>query len=72
MARYLYFKLLFAFKYNFNGGQFCREKSKFGFFNNLQIILNRVKKSQNLQLLNIWDGKLIKNEMFIIETINNI
>ena len=37
-----------------------------GYFNNLQAILNRVKKLQKLtklETLNIWDGKLIKNEI---------
>ena len=57
--------MLFALKYNFNGGQICKEISKFGYFNSLHIILNRVKKLQNLQKLNICDGKLITNEMLI-------
>ena len=62
MNQFLKFKLLSAIKLNFNGGQFCREMSNFGNFNNLRIILKRVKKLQKLQKLNIWDGKLIKNE----------
>ena len=36
------FEMLLASKYNLNGGEFHREISKFGFFNNLQIILNIV------------------------------
>ena len=32
---------------------------------NLQIILKRVEKLQNLQKLNICDGNVIKNEMLI-------
>ena len=35
------FKKLFALK-NFNGGQFYREKSKFGYYINLQIMLKVV------------------------------
>ena len=46
----------------FIGGSICKELSKFGYFNKLLLILNRVKKVQNL---NICDGKLIKNEMLI-------
>ena len=44
MARFIKFKILFAVKLNFNGGQSFRDISNFGYFNNLQIMLKRVKK----------------------------
>ena len=37
----------------------------FGYFNNMQIILKKVKKLQKLQKWNICDGKWTKNEMLI-------
>ena len=39
MAQSLKFKMLFAFKWNLNGGPFYWKTSKFGHFKNLQIIL---------------------------------
>ena len=47
LAQFFIFKLLFALKLNFNGGQFWN--IKFSYFNNLKIILKRVKKLQKLQ-----------------------
>ena len=43
MAQFLKFKVLFAVRLYLNGGQFCTEISNFGYFDNLQIILKRVK-----------------------------
>ena len=38
MAQFSQFKILFALKFNLNGGHFQRDISKFGYFKNLQII----------------------------------
>ena len=37
MAQFFKFKLVFALKLNFIGGQFCREMSNFGYFNSSKI-----------------------------------
>ena len=61
MVQFKKFKLIFAPKPNYNGAQFCSEISKFGYFNNLQIILNRVKnysyKSWTFIMVNLFKIK---------------
>ena len=42
-----------------------REKSNFGYINKWKIILKRVWNYKKMQNLNIFDGKLMKNEMTI-------
>ena len=48
-------------KLNFNMGQFCRELSNFGYFNNLQIILKSVKDYKSCKSCTF----VIENEMII-------
>ena len=48
MAR---FQILFALKYNLFGGQFYREISQFGYFNNLWITLKKLEWILNLRIL---------------------
>ena len=43
----------------------CREMSKFGHFNNLQIHKSLKKRVKKLQKLSMSNGKLIKNEMLL-------
>ena len=45
MDQFSKFKMLFTLKLNLNVGQFYREISKFGYFNNFQTILKIVEKS---------------------------
>ena len=46
MAHFSKFKIIFALKENINGGQFYSEQLKYGYFNNLQIMLAIIRKSQ--------------------------
>ena len=55
MAQLSQFKILFALKFNLNGGHFQRDISKFGYFKNLQIIF----KIFFFQKLSICGRKLI-------------
>ena len=47
------------------GDQLFIEILKFGYINNFQIIVKRVKKLQNLRKINICNGKLIKNYIIV-------
>ena len=62
MAWFSKFELLFALKQIINGGQMNREISKYGYINNLQIIIKIVKFAA-IKKLKICDGKLIKNKV---------